>query len=95
MDERALSAAALPQQRPSVFGTVTDSGIAPVPQAVVTLADMAGRKVGWSIEIRRHHWPGNAETCCLFSGHRIHLNAMQGGCKFTHRYTCAERGTNA
>lgn len=46
MDEQALKDAEPLEQRLSVYGIVTDSGISPVAQAVVTLADMAGRKIG-------------------------------------------------
>jgi Carboxypeptidase regulatory-like domain len=56
MDERALKEAAPLEQRLSVFGTVTDSGISPVSQAVVTLADMAGRKIGSAYSDHAGHY---------------------------------------
>jgi hypothetical protein len=45
MNEQALKEAALLERRLTVFGVVADDA-APVAQAVVTLADMAGRKIG-------------------------------------------------
>jgi hypothetical protein len=44
--EQALQEADPLERRLPVFGTVGDGDAVPVPQAVVTLADMAGRKIG-------------------------------------------------
>lgn len=56
MNERALKETAPLEQRLPVFGTVTDSGISPVPQAVLTLADMAGRKIGSAYSDNAGHY---------------------------------------